>query len=616
KSQDVMPAPAPPLWHSRTPGCPSLRTPVTIITRIRTLSMEEQVSQHASRFQRLGTAMDQVLTRLESWERVAPSPPPGPIHHPAPLPNPTEPSTSGIRIMAPREFDGTAAGCKGFLLQLDLYLATVRPSPSNEERVSVLVSCLTGRALEWANAVWEGPDSAKNNYPEFACHFRAVFDHPPEGKAAGDRLFHLRQETRSAQDFALEFRTLAAGSGWNERALIDHYRCSLREDVRRELACRDHTTTLDQLIDLSIRLDNLLAARGHSDRGLFIPPPIPPAPTPMELGGTAAWRTGGGGLSCTHCGRRGHTADRCWRGPPGNSDGRQSTPSKPQVSQHQPHSEPPVDHMYVSVFFPEFSPHSQCKALVDSGAAGSFMDRSVADKLGIPLVKLDKPFPVHALDSRPLGSGQVREETVPLVMVTQGGHEESIRLFLIDSPAFPVVLGLPWLGWSRECSGRCIGVSIGATTVESPDQVSTVHIPSEYADLAIAFSKTKATQLPPHRQGDCVINLQAGAALPKSHVYPLSQEETVAMETYVTESLRQGYIRPSKSPVSSSFFFVKKKGGGLRPCIDYRGLNSITVGFSYPLPLIATAVESFHGARFFTKLDLRSAYNLVRIRDG
>ena len=70
------------------------------------------------------------------------------------------------------------------------------------------------------------------------------------------------------------------------------------------------------------------------------------------------------------------------------------------------------------------------------------------------------------------------------------------------------------------------------------------------------------------------------------------------------------------SPVSSSYFFVKKKEGGLHLCIDYRGLNSVTVGFSYSLPLISTFVESFHGARFCTKLDLRSAYNLVRIRGG
>ena len=98
-------------------------------------------------------------------------------------------------------------------------------------------------------------------------------------------------------------------------------------------------------------------------------------------------------------------------------------------------------------------------------------------------------------------------------------------------------------------------------------------------------------------------------------MYPLSQEETVAMETYVTESLGQGYIQPFISPVTSSFFFVKKKDG-LGPCIDYRGLNKITVKYSYPLPLIASMTESLHGARFFTKLDLRSSSNLVRIRAG
>eukprot|EP00063_Salmo_salar_P039137 XP_014013972.1 PREDICTED: c-reactive protein, pentraxin-related isoform X2 [Salmo salar] len=84
-------------------------------------------------------------------------------------------------------------------------------------------------------------------------------------------------------------------------------RCSLREDVRRELACRDTTNTLDKLIDLSIRLDNLLAARGRSPRALFVPPPSLPDPTPMEIGGTAARKTGGGGsLLCPLWSQRAH----------------------------------------------------------------------------------------------------------------------------------------------------------------------------------------------------------------------------------------------------------------------------------------------------------------------
>ncbi|KAK3506816.1 hypothetical protein QTP70_029068, partial [Hemibagrus guttatus] len=63
-------------------------------------------------------------------------------------------------------------------------------------------------------------------------------------------------------------------------------------------------------------------------------------------------------------------------------------------------------------------------------------------------------------------------------------------------------------------------------------------------------------------------------------------------------------------------FFVGKKDGSLRPCIDYRGLNAITVRYPYPLPLVPAALEQLRGARVFTKLDLRSAYNLVRIREG
>ena len=98
----------------------------------------------------------------------------------------------------------------------------------------------------------------------------------------------------------MDIRTLATGAGWNDRDLIDNYRCSLREDVRLELACRDTTLTFNQLGDLSIRLDDLLATRGCPDRGPSVPSPSTSAPTPMELGGAAHRVTGGGGHSLHH----------------------------------------------------------------------------------------------------------------------------------------------------------------------------------------------------------------------------------------------------------------------------------------------------------------------------
>ena len=88
------------------------------------------------------------------------------------------------------------------------------------------------------------------------------------------------------------------------------------------------------------------------------------------------------------------------------------------------------------------------------------------------------------------------------------------------------------------------------------------------------------------------------------------------MEKCIAESLAAGIIRPSTSPLGAGFFFVDKKDTTLRPCIDFRGLNGITVKNKYPLPLISSNLGSLEGAKLFTKLDLRNAYHLVRIKEG
>ena len=81
------------------------------------------------------------------------------------------------------------------------------------------------------------------------------------------------------------------------------------------------------------------------------------------------------------------------------------------------------------------------------------------------------------------------------------------------------------------------------------------------------------------------------------------------MEIYIQDTLAAGLIRPSSSLLGAGAFFVKKRDVTLRPCIDYRGLNRMTVGNKYPLPLIDTAFELLQGASIFTTLDLRNAYH-------
>lgn len=137
-----------------------------------------------------------------------------------------------------------------------------------------------------------------------------------------------------------------------------------------------------------------------------------------------------------------------------------------------------------------------------------------------------------------------------------------------------------------------------------------------YHDLAEVFRKDRAQSLPPHRPYDCAIDLLPGTTLPTSCLYSLSLPEQEAMERYITESLAAGIIRASSSPVAAGFFFVEKKDKTLRPCIDHRGLNNITVKNKYPLPFLTSAFELLQGATIFSKLDLRNAYHSVRIRKG
>ena len=99
-------------------------------------------------------------------------------------------------------------------------------------------------------------------------------------------------------------------------------------------------------------------------------------------------------------------------------------------------------------------------------------------------------------------------------------------------------------------------------------------------------------------------------------IYSLTPRETLALEDWLKDNLAKGYIRPSKSPWACSFFFVQKKDGKLRPIQDYVPLNEITVVNAAPLPLISDLLDKLRGARYFTKFDLRSGYNNIRIKDG
>jgi hypothetical protein len=85
--------------------------------------------------------------------------------------------------------------------------------------------------------------------------------------------------------------------------------------------------------------------------------------------------------------------------------------------------------------------------------------------------------------------------------------------------------------------------------------------------------------LPQHYSYNCTIDLQKGTQPPFGPIYNLSQNELAALQEYLDENLAKNFIRHSKSPVGAPILFVKKKDGSLRMCVDYRGLNKITIKY-------------------------------------
>ena len=122
------------------------------------------------------------------------------------------------------------------------------------------------------------------------------------------------------------------------------------------------------------------------------------------------------------------------------------------------------------------------------------------------------------------------------------------------------------------------------------------------------FEKQTFDELPPQRPWDHTIKLVEGAKALDCKIYPLSKDEQTQLEEFLKENLEMNRIRPSKSPMTSPFFFVKKKDGKLRPVQDYQKLNEMTIKNRYPLPLISELIDKLSHAKIFSKMDIRWCY--------
>ena len=121
--------------------------------------------------------------------------------------------------------------------------------------------------------------------------------------------------------------------------------------------------------------------------------------------------------------------------------------------------------------------------------------------------------------------------------------------------------------------------------------------------------------VPPEREVDLSIEVVQGTTPISRTPYRMAPTELKELKTQLQELLDKGFIRPSVSPWGAPVLFVKKKDGTLRMCIDYRQINKVTVKNKYPLPRIEDLFDQLRGARVFSKIDLRSGYYQLRVKE-
>ncbi|KAL4025931.1 hypothetical protein IC575_014337 [Cucumis melo] len=223
------------------------------------------------------------------------------------------------------------------------------------------------------------------------------------------------------------------------------------------------------------------------------------------------------------------------------------------------------------------------------------------------------------------------KERVKACQIEIAGHVIEVTLLVLDMLDFDVILGMDWLAANHasiDCSRTKVISAIRASKLLSQGTWGILASVVDTREVDVSLSSEPVVRdypdvfpeelpgLPPHREVEFAIELEPGTVPISRAPYRMAPAELKELKVQLQELLDKGFIRPSVSPWGAPVLFVKKKDGSMRLCIDYRELNKVTVKNRYPLPRIDDLFDQLQGATVFSKIDLRSGYHQLRIKDG
>ncbi|GJY78892.1 putative reverse transcriptase domain-containing protein [Tanacetum coccineum] len=363
----------------------------------------------------------------------------------------------------------------------------------------------------------------------------------------------------------------------------------------------------------------------------------------------------GQGPTCFECGVRGHFKKDCPKLKNNNNRGNQvgggNAPAKVYAVGHAGTN--PDSNVVTGTFLLN---NRYASILFDTGADRSFVSTAFSSQIAITPTALDHYYDVELADGRIIGLNTILRGCTLNIL----NHPFNIDLMPVELGSFDAIIGMDWLVKYQAiivCAEKIVRIPWGNETLivhgdgSNRGHEARLHIISysktqEYmlkgCPVFLAHVTTKEVEdksekkrledvpivrdfpkvfpedlpgLPPTRQVEFQIDLVPGAAPVARAPYRLAPSEMKELSEQLKELSDKGFIRPSSSPWGAPVLFVKKKDGSFRMCIDYRELNKLTVKNRYPLPRIDDLFDQLQGSSVYSKIDLRSGYHQLRVRE-